>query len=654
MRLLTVIVLAIFVGFPGSLAAQNIEDYASVAAPEEWVIAQDIPKDFQSVEAASGVRYLLADYQAKEMVSGRQRYEHYADQLVTASAVEENSTVSIRFDPSFQTVTLHSLEVIRDGVVQDRLSLHGFQVYRFETDRERLIYNGELEMAYIVPDVRVGDILSHSYTIHGRNPAFGPHFSDGLRHAYGVEVGRISNRLLIEDGMGYQMQALQNAAAPVTRHENGFTVLSWVEDNVEALEAEDDRPYWHYAYPVSHVSSFGSWAVAGQHLAEVYDPAQYRTDEITAIAAEIAAEHGSKEDQLRAALDYVQRNIRYLGIELGAGGYIPRAPELVLSRRFGDCKDVTLLLVTLLDALEIKAAPVLVNTSDGFGLLETLPSIGVFDHVIVTAWLGDEQHFLDATLDAQMGDFTHLEQGDYGYGLTVASDSAGLFRAVGRGPEYRRDFVDTFDLRAEGSEVLYTSLSTYRGHEAERMNAWIEDQGRSVVEENFLSYFEDFFPGIEQYGPFLIVLDEDKAELNITGFYRIPDAWSENEAGDEMQFSAFATELTSDLPDVEVGDDARRSPYAISHSTRTRQTIDVKYPEGWDLQTLDEVVSVPSMEFTERRSVEGNIYRNVFTLESRSNQIAPEDFEDTLAAYDTVYEDAEVTFWYSLSDVNSN
>jgi len=69
---------------------------------------------------------------------------------------------------------------------------------------------------------------------------------------------------------------------------------------------------------------------------------------------------------------------------------------------------------------------------------------------------------------------------------------------------------------------------------------------------------------------------------------------------------------------------------------------------------LDETLSLPSIEFTQTRSVEGPIYRNVFTLESKSNHIAPEDFEETLAAYETVRDDAEVSFWYSIGDANSN
>jgi len=128
-RLLAVLLFTVFVGFGvGSASAQKIEDYASTAPAEPWVVVQEIPEFVEDVAPSSGVRYLLADYQSKEMLDGRRRYERYADQLITGSAVEENSTITIRFDPSFQTVIVHSVKVIRDGVVLDRLNLRSVRI----------------------------------------------------------------------------------------------------------------------------------------------------------------------------------------------------------------------------------------------------------------------------------------------------------------------------------------------------------------------------------------------------------------------------------------------------------------------------------------------------------------------------------------------
>ena len=45
-----------------------------------------------------------------------------------------------------------------------------------------------------------------------------------------------------------------------------------------------------------------------------------------------------------------------------------------MERRFGDCKDKTLLLLSLLDALGIEAYPALVNTDVQRGIRQQAPS----------------------------------------------------------------------------------------------------------------------------------------------------------------------------------------------------------------------------------------------------------------------------------------
>ena len=71
---------------------------------------------------------------------------------------------------------------------------------------------------------------------------------------------------------------------------------------------------------------------------------------------------------MAAVLQLVQRDVRYLGIEVGPGSHAPTAPDKVYQRRFGDCKDKATLIITMLSALEIPAFPVLIDaqTERGF------------------------------------------------------------------------------------------------------------------------------------------------------------------------------------------------------------------------------------------------------------------------------------------------
>src|SRR5208282_5268181 len=70
-----------------------------------------------------------------------------------------------------------------------------------------------------------------------------------------------------------------------------------------------------------------------------------------------------REQQILTVLQFVQDEVRYFAIEIGASSEKPADPSAVFSRRFGDCKDKSLLFVTILRALGIEAYPVLVNAA---------------------------------------------------------------------------------------------------------------------------------------------------------------------------------------------------------------------------------------------------------------------------------------------------
>ena len=60
------------------------------------------------------------------------------------------------------------------------------------------------------------------------------------------------------------------------------------------------------------------------------------------------------------ALQFVQNKIRYVSLSFGSNAYHPHHPDEVLQNRYGDCKDKSLLLLSLLRAAGIQAWPALV------------------------------------------------------------------------------------------------------------------------------------------------------------------------------------------------------------------------------------------------------------------------------------------------------
>ena len=106
----------------------------------------------------------------------------------------------------------------------------------------------------------------------------------------------------------------------------------------------------------------------------------------------------------------MQAEIRYFSVSLGESSHRPAAPSLVLRRRYGDCKDKSLLLIALLRALGIESHPVLLAVGQPRGLDMALPSPQLFNHVIVQVRLGGQVHYLDPTRLGQHGPLGRMGQ----------------------------------------------------------------------------------------------------------------------------------------------------------------------------------------------------------------------------------------------------
>ncbi len=94
---------------------------------------------------------------------------------------------------------------------------------------------------------------------------------------------------------------------------------------------------------------------------------------------------------------WVQKNIRYLAFEDGLGGLVPRKPQTVFEKRYGDCKDMTNLLLTLARAVGVEAYPAWVGTRQLPYLYTELPVPLVDNHLVAAFYIDHQIYFADAT-----------------------------------------------------------------------------------------------------------------------------------------------------------------------------------------------------------------------------------------------------------------
>jgi hypothetical protein len=89
------------------------------------------------------------------------------------------------------------------------------------------------------------------------------------------------------------------------------------------------------------------------------------TPEIAARALELVAGAPDLYTKLSRITDYVQKNVRYFIVEKGIGGWQAHYAADIFRNRFGDCKDKTTILISMLQAIGVRAYYLHVDSSRG-------------------------------------------------------------------------------------------------------------------------------------------------------------------------------------------------------------------------------------------------------------------------------------------------
>jgi len=164
-------------------------------------------------------------------------------------------------------------------------------------------------------------------------------------------------------------------------------------------------------------------------------------------------------DRIAAVYRFVERNIKYLGIEFGIGAYRPRPAESTLAQGQGDCKDMTALMVALLKALDIKAYPALVRPSDQGIFVTDHPSPGQFSHVLLFVPHSRGDFWLDPTAGlGTLGAIPKILRGQLA--LVVDGQGGRLLRIpVATASEHELNETRVFTLNQTGGGQVDTQIA---------------------------------------------------------------------------------------------------------------------------------------------------------------------------------------------------
>lgn len=599
-RPLAALALMIAAVVPATAAAQ----VGRSAAPA-WVEAIE-PPPAANPQVADGnsqsTVYLLVDTQIRVEPSGRrQQYRHLAMQPNDTAGVEGAANIEVDFDPSYQTLTLHRLRVHRAGEAQDRLRTAQVRLLQRERELEGLIYDGSRTASIFLRDVRIGDVIEYAYSIEGSNAVFGGRNAGVIELQWSSPVVQLRTRLLLPGNRPLTLKTSPAERSVQRRTLGAYTEYRLDADAVPGLRIDADAPGWHAPRAVLAWSEWASWGDVARWAVPLYTPPAALPLPLQAERNHILLTHTDPADRAAAALRWVQREIRYLGIEVGANSHAPTPPAAVIARRFGDCKDKTLLTVTLLRALGLQAEPALVHTELKQGVQDGLPRPTAFNHVIVRLRLDGKTYWLDPTRAPQPGRLDDLSQPDWGMALLVAPDTTSLEVMNAGDASLLRHEVH---LLLDGSKGLsdpatLTVTTTLRGRSAETVRAQIAADGHDRVQKRYLNFYARSYAGLRVAAPLEVQDDLQNNRLRVVEHYELDRLLTLNAKRDQREVWLRVPEVRSLLSDPRVQE--RSAPLALEHPVELKHEFEVRLPEAWAIKA--QVSEVTNPAFSLRREV---------------------------------------------------
>ncbi|MDI9365614.1 MAG: DUF3857 domain-containing protein [Flavobacterium sp.] len=341
----------------------------------------------------------------------------------------------------------------------------------------------------------------------------------------------------------------------------------------------------------------------------------------------------SVEDKTKMLYDFLQKNTRYISIQLGIGGFQPFEAKYVAEKKYGDCKALSNYMVALLKEAGVPANYVIVYGGRGSDRVdETFPA-EYFNHVIACVPNGKDTIWLECTNQdvsaGYMGAFTGNRKV-----YVVDEKSGGGY--ITKTPSYKhtdnlelRTVTATVDkdgnLQAE-AKTHFTGLSQELQHDLlhtatpEQRTKYLNEVislPTYKIEKNEYKETKGYIPAMDET---LIISSPNYASTSGKRLFITPN-----------MFNKSSARLPTDKP--------RKYDIELGYPFRDIDTVNITIPNGYTVEALPQNINLTNKfgNYKVNYTVTANTIQLVRLKERLNSRYAASDYEELAKFYEAMY-----------------
>lgn len=374
--------------------------------------------------------------------------------------------------------------------------------------------------------------------------------------------------------------------SPIIKEEEKFKSYTWEVKNLAPIEYEESAVSYENRYPsivlapnkfkmddydgdMTSWKNFGNWYGSLKKGIDVLPE-----DKKTFFRGMVSGAKNDKE-KARIIYDYLQKNFRYVSIQLGIGGYKPFPAIFTESKKYGDCKGLSNFMQAALDGVGIKSYQALINRQpNGLPVDKDFPH-NAFNHVILFVPLKEDSVWLECTSNSL--DFGFLDISTENKNALVVTEDGGVLVATPASNSHSNIFslYSKIKLQEDGAgtmETTFHSAGEYREMMDDILKEKKDDQKESIVLGLSFKQPDDFEISKKETG-------SDHAALLKMSIEKVP----EFTAGSKLFLAPRLYKIWSrKLPKA----DNRRLDFYFSFPFEKSDTTIYVLPEGYKVDAL--------------------------------------------------------------------
>lgn len=266
---------------------------------------------------------------------------------------------------------------------------------------------------------------------------------------------------------------------------------SWEVTNLKAIKYEENMPPFYKVAPMVFFSvenfkydkvsgSFDDWESLGKWKYQINESLEPLPQDALDMVEKIKLEHKTTPEIVEGIYDYLQKNSRYVSVQLGIGGWRPFSPTYVHEKGYGDCKALTNYTRNLLKAADIEAYYSVIGSGIPSFFLEDFATVyGQSNHVILCVPNEGDTIWLECT--SQSFPTGYLGEGNANRNVLLVTEQGGK---IVRTPKYDWHFnnkteVNKVTINSDGSARI-VSEADWQGSFYRSIASLLKDNEKEV------------------------------------------------------------------------------------------------------------------------------------------------------------------------------